>query len=113
MAQVFRERGSTVLFITSLGDSTYKDAFESVIKNFGTQLTEIESNVCIANSNGLSNYFFKIPEDSNSVVYKGERSKLSLFYDKYKYWLLSVLLILVLLAFFFVRNKVKQSQEIV
>ncbi len=113
MAQVFRERGSTVLFITSLGDSTYKDAFESVIKNFGTQLTEIESNVCIANSNGLSNYFFKIPEDSNSVIYKGERSKLSLFYDKYKYWLLSVLLILVLLAFFFVRNKVKQSQEIV
>lgn len=113
MAQIFREKGNTILFITAIGDSTYKDAFESVIKNFGTQLTEIESNVCIANSNGLSNYFFKIPEDSNSVIYKGERSKLSIFWDRYKYIVLSILLILVLLAFFFVRNKVKKSQEIV
>jgi hypothetical protein len=113
MAQIFREKGNTVLYITSLGDSTYKESMLSVIKNFGTQLTEIESNVLIANSNGLSNYFFKVPEDSNSVVYKGERSKLSIFWDKYKYWLLAVLLIFVLLAFFFVRNKVKKSQEIV
>ncbi len=113
MAQIFRERGSTVLLVTSLGDSTQKNSFASVIKNFSTQLTDIESNVCIANSNGISNYFFKMPEDQTSVVYKGERSKLLIFWENYKYWLLMVLLALVLLAFFFVRNKVRQSQEIV
>lgn len=113
MAQIFRERGSTVLLVTALGDSSRKDAFESVIKNFSTQLTEIESNVCIANSSGISNYFFKMPEDSTSVVYKGERSQLAIFWESYRYWFLGVLLILVLLAYFFVRNKVKKSQEIV
>lgn len=113
MAQIFREKGSTVLVVTDLGDSSHKDAFESVIKNFSTQLTEIESNVCIANSNGISNYFFKMPEDLSSVIYKGEKSKLLIFWESYKYWLLLVLLALVLLAFFFVRNKVRQSQEIV
>jgi hypothetical protein len=113
MAQIFREKGSTVLVVTDLGDSSHKDAFESVIKNFSTQLTEIESNVCIANSNGISNYFFKMPEDLSSVIYKGEKSKLLIFWENYKYWLLLVSLALVLLAFFFVRNKVRQSQEIV
>jgi len=113
MAQIFRERGSTILVVTDLGDSSHRDAFESVIKNFSTQLTEIESNVCIANSNGISNYFFKMPEDLSSVIYKGEKSKILIFWENYKYWLLLVLLALVLLAFYFVRNKVRQSQEIV
>jgi len=113
MAQIFRERGSTILVVTDLGDSSHRDAFESVIKNFSTQLTEIESNVCIANSNGISNYFFKMPEDLSSVIYKGEKSKILIFWESYKYWLLLLLLALVLLAFYFVRNKVRQSQEIV
>jgi hypothetical protein len=115
MAQIFRERGSTVLLVTALAtaDSSYKDAFESVIKNFSTQLTEIESNVCIANSNGISNYFFKMPEDSDSVFYRGERSKLAILWETYKYWLLFALLGLVLLSFFFVRKRVRKSQEIV
>ena len=113
MAQIFREKGSTVLLVTSLGDSSHKDAFASVIKNLSTQLTEIESNVLIANSNGISNYFFKMPEDSSSVLYRGERNKLAIFWENYKYLLLLILLGLVLLAFFFVRNRVRKSQEIV
>jgi len=113
MAQIFREKGSTILLITSLGDSSHKDAFASVIKNLSTQLTEIESNVLIANSNGISNYFFKVPEDSTTVVYKGEKNKLAIFWDTYKYIVLLLLLGLVILGFFFVRNRVKKSQEIV
>jgi len=113
LAQIFREKGSTVLLVTSLGDSSLKNAFVSVIKNFSTQLTEIESNVCIANSNGLSNYFFKMPEDNNMVAYKGDGSWLTSFWDNWKYAILVVLLILVALAYFFVKSKVKQSQEIV
>jgi len=113
MAQIFREKGNTVLLITSLGDSSHKDAFASVIKNLSTQLTEIESNVLIANSNGISNYFFKMPEDSNLVLYRGEKNKLAIFWENYKYLLLLILLGLVLLGFFFVRKRVRKSQEIV
>ncbi len=112
MAQIFREKGSTVLLVTSLGnDSTHKTAFESVIKNFSTQLTEIESNVCIANSNGVSNYFFKMPEDSDLVSYRSDKNKLAIFWEKYKWIVLGLGLILVALAFMFVRRKVKESQE--
>ncbi|MFP5041141.1 cellulose biosynthesis cyclic di-GMP-binding regulatory protein BcsB [Parasediminibacterium sp. JCM 36343] len=112
MAQIFKERGSTVLMVTSLGgDSSNKTAFESVIKNFSTQLTEIESNVCIANSSGKSNYFFKLPEDNDLVSYRGESNGFQVFYEKYKWILLCLLLVLVLLALLFVRNKVKESQE--
>lgn len=113
MAQIFREKGNTVLLVTSLGDSSRKDAFESVIKNLSTQLTEIESNVLIANSNGISKYFFKMPEDSNSVSYRGEKNKLAIFWESYKYLLLFILLGLVLIAFLLVRNRVRKSQEIV
>ena len=112
LAQIFKERGSTVLMVTSLGgDSANKYAFESVVKNFSTQLTEIESNVCIANSGGKSNYFFKLPEDNDLVTYRGEANGFQIFYEKYKWILLGLLLVLVLLAFLFVRNKVKESQE--
>ncbi len=112
IAQIFKERGSTVLLVTSLGgDSANKVAFESVVKNFSTQLTEIESNVCIANSNGKSNYFFKLPEDNDLVSYRGESNGFQIFYEKYKWFFLCLLLILVVLAFLFVRNKVRESQE--
>ena len=112
LAEIFKERGSTVLMVTSLGgDSANKSAFESVVKNFSTQLTEIESNVCIANSGGKSNYFFKLPEDNDLVTYRGETNGFQVFYEKYKWILLGLLLVLVLLAFLFVRNKVKESQE--
>ena len=112
LAQIFKERGSTILMVTSLGgDSANKVAFESVVKNFSTQLTEIESNVCIANSSGKSNYFFKLPEDNDLVSYRGDSNGFQVFYEKYKWILLGLLLVLVLLAFLFVRNKVKESQE--
>ncbi len=112
LAQIFKERGSTVLMVTSLGgDSANKVAFESVVKNFSTQLTEIESNVCIANSNGKSNYFFKLPEDNDLVSYRGDTNGFQIFYERYKWILLGLLLVLVLLAFLFVRNKVRESQE--
>lgn len=113
MAQIFREKGSTVLLVTALGDSSYKEAFESVIKNFSTQLTEIESNVCIANSNGISNYFFKMPEDSDSVRYKGANSRLATYWESYKYWVMIVLLGLLVLSIFFLRGRVRKSQDIV
>jgi hypothetical protein len=113
MAQIFKERGSTILVVTALGDTLQSDAFESVVKNFSTQLTEIESNVCFANSGGLSNYFFKVPEESNSVIYKGERNVWLDFWNTYKLIILGVLIILLILGFYFVRGKVKQSQEIV
>lgn len=112
LAQIFKERGSTILMVTSLGgDSANKIAFESVVKNFSTQLTEIESNVCIANSSGKSNYFFKLPEDNDLVSYRGDSNGFQIFYEKYKWILLALLLLLVVLAFLFVRNKVKESQE--
>lgn len=113
MAQIFRESGRTVLMITSLGDSLTKDAFESVVKNFSLQITEIQSNVCVANSGGISRYFFKIPEDSNLVTYKDDGNSFWDIIGKYKFIILAVLLIGLLIAFYFVRGRVKKSQEIV
>ena len=112
VAQIFRERGSTILLVTATGgDSTDKVAFESVIKNFSTQLTEIESNVCVAQSNGKSNYFFKLPEGNDLVSYTGDQNNFAIFWEKFKWIILIGLLVLVVLAFFFVRSKVKESQE--
>lgn len=111
MAQIFKEKSSTILMVTSLGDSSNKTAFESVIKNFSTQLTEIESNVCIANSSGRSNFFFKLPEDNDLVSYRGDRNGFQIFYERFKWIFLILLLVLLFLAFMFVRNKVKESQE--
>ena len=112
VAQIFRERGSTILLIAATGnDSSNKVAFESVIKNFSTQLTEIESNVCVAQGNGKSNYFFKLPEGNDLVSYRGDQNSFLIFWEKFKWIVLIGLLVLVVLAFFFVRNKVKESQE--
>lgn len=114
LAQIFRDKSNTILLVTALGgDSTAKSAYFSVVKNFTSQLTEIESNVCIANSNGLSNYFFKAPEGNNVVSYKGDKSSFEKFWDSYKLYILVLLLILILLAFFFVRNRVRKATDAV
>ncbi len=112
VAQIFRERGSTILLVTATGgDSSNKVAFESVVKNFSTQLTEIESNVCVAQSNGKSNYFFKLPEGNDLVSYRGDQNNFAIFWEKFKWIILVGILILVVLGFFFVRSKVRESQE--
>lgn len=113
IAQIFKERGSTFLLITSLSDTSNRTAFESVIRSFGTQFSSIESNVCIATSKGQSNFFFKLPEDSDIVSYRGDKNKLLIFWEKYKFWIVGVIIVLTIFGFFFVRNRVKLSQEIV
>lgn len=113
IAQIFRQANSTVLLISSLGDSTTKDAFQSVIKSFGGQSSAIQSNVCISTSDGKSNFFFKLREDEKLVTYRGDKNNLLLFWETYKYFILVVILLLIVLSFFFVRKRVKKSQEIV
>ena len=67
IAQIFRQGSSTFLLVSALGDSSISDAFEGVIKSFGSQYSAIESNVCIANSKGKSNFFFKLPDNAGLV----------------------------------------------
>jgi hypothetical protein len=95
------------------GDSSVSTAFLSVVKNFSTQLTEIESNVCIANSNGMSNYFFKAPEDNSIVSYSNNASGFEKFWGSYKYIILGILLVLLVLGYFSVKKKVKQATDAV
>jgi hypothetical protein len=113
IAQIFRQSGSTFLLISTLGDTAVRGAFESVIKSFGTQFSSIESNVCIATSKGQSNFFFKLPEDSDLVTYRGDRNPLLIFWETYKYFIVGVLVVFLILAYFFVKKRVKKSQEIV
>ena len=114
VAQIFRERGSTILLVAATGgDSSNKVAFESVIKNFSTQLTEIESNVCIANSNGMSNYFFKAPEDNSIVSYSNNASGFEKFWASYKYIVMGLLLVLLILGYFIVKRRVKEATDAV
>jgi hypothetical protein len=113
IAQIFRQGSVTHLLISALGDSAVSDAFEGVIKSFGSQYSAIESNVCVANSKGKSNFFFKLPDNAGLVSYRGDKNNLALIWNKYKYFILAGLIILLLLSFFFVRKRVKKSQEIV
>ena len=113
IAQIFQQAGSTVLMISSLGDSTTKDAFQSVIKSFGSQSSAIQSNVCISTSDGRSSFFFKLREDEKLVSYKGDKNVFLELWESYKYFLLGILLLLILFGFYFVRKRVQQSQEIV
>ena len=114
LAQIFRDKGNTVLMVTSLGgDSSVSSAFLSVVKNFSTQLTEIESNVCIANSNGMSNYFFKAPEDNSIVSYTNNASGFEKFWASYKYIVMGLLLVLLILGYFIVKRRVKEATDAV
>lgn len=115
LAQIFKDKSNnTVLLVSALGDSGINgSAYLSAIKNFSTQLTEIESNVCIANSNGMSNYFFKAPDDNSIVSYKNNESGLEKFLSAYKYWILGLILILLVAGFFGVKSKVKKATDAV
>lgn len=115
LAQIFKDKSNnTVLLVSALGDSGVNgSAYLSAIKNFSTQLTEIESNVCIANSNGMSNYFFKAPDDNSIVSYKNNESGLERFLSAYKYWILGLILILLVVGFFGVKSKVKKATDAV
>lgn len=113
IAQIFRQANSTILLVSSLGDSTQKDAFQSVIKSFGGQASAIQSNVCITTSDGKSSFFFKLREDEKLVTYKGDKNTLLELWEKYKYFILVIFLLLIVFSFFFVRKRVKKSQEIV
>ncbi len=113
IAQIFRQANSTILLVSSLGDSTQKDAFQSVIKSFGGQASAIQSNVCITTSDGKSSFFFKLREDEKLVTYKGDKNTLLELWEKYKYFILIIFLLLIVFSFFFVRKRVKKSQEIV
>lgn len=113
IAQIFRESSSTFLLISSLGDSTTKEALQSVIKSFGGQASSIQSNVCISTSDGKSSFFFKLREDEKLVSYKGDKNSLLIFWETYKYFILFAVLLLIIWSFFFVRRRVKKSQEIV
>lgn len=114
LAQIFRDKGNTVLMVTALGgDSSVSGAFLSVVKNFSTQLTEIESNVCIANSNGMSNYFFKAPEDNSIVSYSNNASGFEKFWSSYKYVVMGLLIALLILGYFIVKRRVKQATDAV
>lgn len=113
IAQIFRQSNSTFLLISSLGDSTTKEALQSVIKSFGGQASAIQSNVCISTSDGKSNFFFKLRDDERVITYKGDKNLLLQFWESYKYFILIVILLLIVWSFFFVRRRVKKSQEIV
>lgn len=113
IAQIFRQSNSTFLLISSLGDSTTREALQSVIKSFGGQSSAIQSNVCISTSDGKSNFFFKLRDDEKMVSYKGDKNTFLTLWENYKYYILVVVLLLIVWSFFFVRRRVKKSQEIV
>jgi hypothetical protein len=110
LAQVFQQGSNTILLVTALGEGGDNgSSYLSAIKNFSTQLTEIQSNVCIANNNGISNYFFKAPDDNSVVSYANNSSGLERFLSAYKYYILIGLLILLVLGYFAVKRRVKKA----
>jgi LPXTG-motif cell wall-anchored protein len=47
------------------------------------------------------------------VTYRGDKNNMAMLWNKYKYFMLGGLAILLVLGFFFIRKRVKKSQEIV
>ncbi|WP_158829469.1 cellulose biosynthesis cyclic di-GMP-binding regulatory protein BcsB [Mucilaginibacter lacusdianchii] len=113
LAQIFYGRGSNnaVLIITATG-AHMGDAFLSAAKAITEQLSTLNSNVCIADVNS-NKYLFNIEKTGDNVEYTDGKSGLALFWENYNLYVLLGVLVLILLGFLYVRNKVQKSQEII
>jgi hypothetical protein len=111
LAQIFYGRGSNnaVLVITATGQEL-AGAFLSASKGITEQLSTLNSNVCVADMNN-NKYLFNIDKASDNIQYTDAKSGLARFWENYNLYVLLGILVLILLAFLYVRSKVQKSQD--
>jgi hypothetical protein len=112
LAQIFYGRGSNnaILVITATGKEL-GGAFLSASKAITEQLSTLTSNVCVADLNN-NKYLFNIDKSTDNVEYTDAKSGLARFWENYNLYVLLGILVLILLAFLFVRSRVQRSQDV-
>ncbi|WP_345950324.1 MULTISPECIES: cellulose biosynthesis cyclic di-GMP-binding regulatory protein BcsB [unclassified Mucilaginibacter] len=112
LAQIFYGRGShnAILVMTATGQDL-NGAFLSASKSITEQLSTLSSNVSVADVNG-NKYLFNIDKTNDNIEYTDAKSGLARFWENYNLYVLLGVLVLILLAFLYVRSKVQKSQDI-
>jgi hypothetical protein len=112
LAQIFYGRGSNnaILVMTATGRKM-AEAYVAASKSITEQLSTLNSNVCITDVNG-NKYLFNVDKTGENVEYTDAKSGFARFWENYNLYILLGILILILLAFLYVRSKVQRSQEI-
>ena len=112
LAQIFYGRGSNnaILVLTATGKEL-SGAFLSASKAITEQLSTLTSNVCVADLNN-NKYLFNIDKTTDNVEYTDAKSGLARFWENYNLYVLLGVLVLILLAFLFVRSRVQRSQDV-
>ncbi len=110
IGQIFYGRANNAtLILTATGDKL-ADAFLTVSKSIGEQLSTLSSNVCVTDAAG-SKYLFNINKSSDNLEYVETKSSLTRFWETYNLYILLGILILILLSFLYVRSRVQRSQD--
>ncbi|WP_295767991.1 cellulose biosynthesis cyclic di-GMP-binding regulatory protein BcsB [uncultured Mucilaginibacter sp.] len=113
LAQIFYGRGSNnaILVLTATGQNL-DGAFLSASKAITEQLSTLNSNVCVADLND-NKYLFNVDKATDNIEYTDAKSGLARFWESYNLYVLLGILVLILLAFLYVRSKVQRSQDII
>ncbi|UEG53127.1 cellulose biosynthesis cyclic di-GMP-binding regulatory protein BcsB [Mucilaginibacter daejeonensis] len=111
LSQIFYGRGSNnaSLVLTATG-SDLSGAFLSAAKAITEQLSTLNSNVCVSDVMG-NKYLFNIDKASDNIEYTDAKSGLARFWENYNLYILLGVLVLILLAFLYVRSRVQRSQD--
>ena len=110
IGQIFYGSGNNATLILTATGQKLSDAFLTVSKSIGEQLSTLSSNVCVADAAG-SKYLFNINKSSDNLEYVETKSGLTRFWETYNLYILLGILILILLSFLYVRSRVQRSQE--
>ncbi|GAB3760407.1 cellulose biosynthesis cyclic di-GMP-binding regulatory protein BcsB [Spirosoma pomorum] len=109
IAQVFRDKDRAVLLLSLNGPAT-ADALRNTALHLTDQISSQASNVLI--SAGSNHFMFNLTEDSSNVDYYDRTDYARDWWSRYNLYVLGGLLVLVLLAFLYVRSKVRMSQAL-
>jgi hypothetical protein len=111
LAQIFYGRSNNATLVLTATGIHQGDAFLAASKSITEQLSTLSSNVCISDANG-NKYLFNINKSSENLEYIDTKSGLTRFWESYNLYILLGILVLILLAFLFVRSRIQRSQEI-
>lgn len=111
LAQIFYGRSNNATLVLSATGTHLADAFLAASKSITEQLSTLSSNVCIADVNG-NKYLFNINKSSENLEYIDTKSSLTRFWESYNLYILLGILVLILLAFLYVRSRIQRSQDI-
>ncbi len=109
VAQIFREGDQSVLLL-SLNGTAAAGTLQNTARHLTDQLSNQASNVLIAA--GPNRYVFNLTEDNASIDYYDRTDYARDWWGRYNLYILGGLLVLILLAFLYVRSKVNVSRAL-